>query len=239
MRYAILGDIHSNLAALRAVAAALEAETIDGYLCLGDVVGYGADPKACIDIVRDLGSILIGGNHDWGTAGRISLAYFNGPARAAIEWTQGVLSPADRVWLGGLSLMRRVGDITLAHATLHEPQVFEYIFTPYDAYLSFRHLTTSVAFVGHSHVPVTFYDGNPIRYSTDVRFRLIDRRAIANVGSVGQPRDENPDAAYGVFDTETRVLMLHRAEYDVEQSMARIVDAGLPPILAERLRIGR
>ena len=239
MRYGILGDVHSNLPALEAVIEALEAEKVDAYLCLGDIVGYGAQPKECIDRIRDLGAILVGGNHDWGVAGRLSLAYFNEAAKAAIEWTRTVLPPADLAWLGSLLLIRRVGDVTLAHSTLHEPEHFDYIFTPYDAYLSFRHLTTPTAFVGHSHVPVTFYDGNPIRFTTAEDFELEDRRALVNVGSVGQPRDENPDAAFGVFDTESRRVTLHRVPYDVEATIAAILDAGLPPILGERLRLGR
>ncbi len=239
MRYGIFGDVHSNLPALNAVIAALEAEEVDAYLCLGDIVGYGAEPKACIERIRDLGTILVGGNHDWGVAGRLSLAYFNEAAKAAIEWTQTVLPPADLAWLGSLGLVRRVGDVTLAHSTLHEPEHFDYIFTPYDAYLSFRHLMTTVAFVGHSHVPVTFYDGNPIRFTTAEEIEIGDRRALANVGSVGQPRDENPDAAFGIYDTESRILTLHRVPYDVEHSVAAILDAGLPPILGERLRLGR
>ncbi len=239
MRYGIFGDVHANLAALEAVLGALETHGVDRYVFLGDLVGYGADPKACLDIVRALDPFVVGGNHDWGVGGRLGLAWFNQAARAAIEWTQTVLPVQDQMWLASLPLVRRFDAFTIAHSTLHEPQLFDYLFTAYDAYLSFRHLTTPLAFVGHSHVPVTFFDGNPIRYTTATEVTLDERRVIANVGSVGQPRDENPDAAFGVYDEAEARIVVHRVPYDIEASASKILDAGLPPILAERLRVGR
>ncbi len=240
MRYGIFGDVHSNLQALRAVVEALEAERLDGLLCLGDLVGYGADPGPCLEIVRELDPYLVGGNHDWGVAGRLSLTYFNPVARTAIEWTREAL-PAEAVaWLGSLDVTGMAGEhIVLAHSTVHDPHLFEYLVTPYDAYLSFRHLTTDLAFVGHSHVPATFFDGNPVTPVYETEVDLAGRRAIANVGSVGQPRDGNPNAAFGVYDEETGRLTLHRVAYDVERAAARIRKAGLPEILADRLHLGR
>jgi diadenosine tetraphosphatase ApaH/serine/threonine PP2A family protein phosphatase len=241
MRFGILGDVHANLAALEAVLAALERERVEHWLCLGDLVGYGADPQACIDLVRDLGPHLVGGNHDWAAAGRLSLEYFNGPARAAILWTQEALPKQTLEWLGGLELTRDLPEhnLTLCHSTLHEPEVFDYLLTPYDAYLSFRSLSTRLALVGHSHVPVTFFDGNPITFTVDTEIQVSGRRAIANVGSVGQPRDDDPRAACGVLDTKTGTLRILRVPYDVEATAARIREAGLPEILGERLLLGR
>ncbi|MDJ0975626.1 MAG: metallophosphoesterase family protein [Planctomycetota bacterium] len=240
MRYGVVGDIHSNLQALDAVLDALDGLRVEGYLCLGDLVGYGADPKPVIDRVRGLGPlVMVGGNHDWGVAGRLSLNYFNQQARAAIHWTRSVLDRADVAWLGSLDPYVENGDITLAHGTVHDPDRFDYLQTPYDAYLSFQALKTPTGFVGHSHIPVTFFDGTPVSYSVDERVELGDRRAIVNVGSVGQPRDENPLAAFGVYDTATRVVEIHRVAYDVDQAAQRIVDAGLPTILGDRLHVGR
>lgn len=239
MRYGILGDIHANRQGLEAVLDAMAGARLDVYLCLGDLVGYGADPAPCLDLVRGLAPVLVGGNHDWGAAGRLSLDYFNRPARAAIEWTRKVLPREDLAWLGSLELTQTAGDITLAHSTVHDPQVFDYLFTPYDAYLSFRELKTRIAFVGHSHVPVTFFEGNPVTYSVETRIEFEDARAISNVGSVGQPRDEDPRAAYGIYDDEEDVLEIHRVAYDIDATAARIREAGLPPILGERLRVGR
>jgi diadenosine tetraphosphatase ApaH/serine/threonine PP2A family protein phosphatase len=240
VRYGIFGDVHSNLQALQAVLAALEAERVDRMICLGDLVGYGADPEPCLAIVRELDPYLVGGNHDWGVAGRLSLTYFNPVARAAIEWTRQSLPEETVAWLGSLEITGMAGDdIALAHSTVHDPQLFEYLVTPYDAYLSFRHLTTDLAFVGHSHVPATFFDGNPVTPVYESVVDLAGRRAIANVGSVGQPRDGIPDAAFGVYDEESGRLTIHRVTYDVEAAAARIREVGLPPILADRLHLGR
>lgn len=240
MRYGIFGDVHSNLQALRAVLDALDAQRVDRLICLGDLVGYGADPEPCLDLVRSLGPALVGGNHDWGVAGRLGLNYFNPVARTAIEWTREALPAEDVEWLGSLEITGMAGeDIMLAHSTVHDPHHFEYLVTPYDAYLSFRHLATDLAFVGHSHVPVVFFDGNPVTPTYESEVHLRGRRAIANVGSVGQPRDGNPDASFGVYDDATGNLTVLRVEYDIEAAAARIREAGLPPILAERLHLGR
>lgn len=239
MRYGVLGDIHSNLTALDAVLAALERAGAQRYLCLGDIVGYGADAEACVERVRALAPSLVGGNHDWAVAGRLALDYFNAPARAAIQWTRKVLSRRDVAWLGSLELTLEVDDVTLAHSTVHDPGVFDYMQTPYDAYMSFQRLRTPHAFVGHSHIPITFFDGPVITYSIEPRILLAGQRSISNVGSVGQPRDEDPRAACGILDTDTGMLDVLRVPYDVELIAARIRQAGLPALLADRLRLGR
>lgn len=239
MRYGVLGDIHSNIQALEAVLGRLDELKVEGYLCLGDLVGYGADPKPVLDRIRELDPVLVAGNHDWGVAGRLSLNYFNQQARAAIHWTRGALSAEDVAWLGSLEPYLENEEITLAHGTVHEPDRFDYLQTPYDAYLSFQALRTPTAFVGHSHIPVTFFDGTPVSYSVEERVELEDRRAILNVGSVGQPRDEDPRAAFGLYDSESRVIEIHRVAYDIDSAAQRIMDVGLPVILGDRLHIGR
>jgi diadenosine tetraphosphatase ApaH/serine/threonine PP2A family protein phosphatase len=239
LRYGIFGDVHSNSAALEAVLDTLADAGVERYLCLGDIVGYGADAQACLARVRELAPTIVGGNHDWAVAGRLSLEFFNAPARAAILWTRKVLSRRDIAWLGALELSTTTDGVTLAHSTVHEPGVFDYLQTPYDAYLSFQSLTTPHAFVGHSHIPITFFDGTTITYSVRERIDLSGKRTISNVGSVGQPRDEDARAACGIFDTETKVLEILRVAYDIEVTAARIRAAGLPALLAERLRLGR
>ncbi len=239
MRYGVLGDIHANLPALRAVLEAMSDLKVDTYLCLGDIVGYGADPEPCIDMIRALDPVIVGGNHDWGVSGRLSLTYFNVAARAAIEWTQQALPVVQIEWLASLELTHVAGGVTLAHGTLHDPHLFDYLVTPYDAYLSFRHLTTPLAFVGHSHVPVTFFEGNPITPTYEAEVDVSGRRAVVNVGSVGQPRDGNADASFGVYDDATGHVSVHRVPYDVRTAAARIEEAGLPSILADRLYLGR
>lgn len=239
MRYGIFGDVHANLAALEAVLAALEKAGAQRWLCLGDIVGYGADAAACVARVRELDPVIVGGNHDWAVAGRLDLDWFNAPARAAVLWTRKVLPAADIAWLAGLELLHVHEGITLAHSTVHDPSVFDYLQTPYDAYMSFQRLTTDRAFVGHSHVPITFFDGPVITYSLDSPLGLAGTRSLSNVGSVGQPRDEDPRAACGVYDTATETLELIRVPYDIDATAANIRRAGLPALLAERLRLGR
>lgn len=240
MRYAIISDIHSNLEALDAVLEALKGERIDAYLSTGDVVGYGADPEACVAKMRALDPAIVAGNHDWAVAGRLSLDFFNAYAREAIEWTRGRLGADDTKWLGSLPLVRKTGDVTLVHATLNAPDNFDYLLTAYDAFLSLEVLETPVCFVGHSHVPVTFADNGRVTFSFSSEFDLAAvRKAIVNAGSVGQPRDGNPHASYGIYDDEARRVEVRRVAYDVAGATSKILAAGLPQILAERLWVGK
>lgn len=241
MRYAIFGDIHSNVEAFRAVLEAMAGQPFDALLCTGDLVGYGAAPREVVRLVREVApTVLVGGNHDWATAGRLPLEYFNPYARDAILWTRRVLDRRDIDWLGQHAALTAVGDVTVAHGTIHDPEAFDYLQSAYDAHLSFSQLRTPYAFVGHSHVPVTFRSGAAVTYVIGEEIELLDAaQAVMNVGSVGQPRDEDPRAAFGVFDTSQRKLTIHRVEYDVEAAAARIREAGLPSFLGDRLRIGR
>jgi len=241
VRYGILGDVHGNIDAFDAVLDALDEERVDAVLCTGDIVGYGAAPRECVARVRELAPrVLVAGNHDWAAAGRLGLEYFNQYARDAILWTRAVLPREDLAYLGDRGVLAVDGHVTVAHGTVHDPELFDYLQTPYDAHLSFAHLTTPFAFVGHSHIPVTFLSGPSITYVVGEEIRLDGAaQALVNVGSVGQPRDEDPRASFGVFDDEERVVRIRRVPYDVESAIARIESAGLPRFLGERLRIGR
>jgi diadenosine tetraphosphatase ApaH/serine/threonine PP2A family protein phosphatase len=240
LRYGIIADIHSNLEALDAVLSALEKRRIDAYLSTGDIVGYGADPVACIDKIRELGTRVVGGNHDWAAAGHLSLDYFNAYAREAIYWTQERLSPAHMQYLKDLTLKEVVDDITLVHGTLYEPENFDYLLTSYDAHLCFKLQETKLCLVGHSHVPITFVMDGTVSYLFETELDLSEvSKAIVNPGSVGQPRDDNPKASFAVYDTDTHVISIERVEYDIETATSKILHAGLPEILAERLWVGR
>lgn len=242
MRYAVLGDIHANLEALEAVLDTLSGHEVDAYLMVGDVVGYGADPRACIQILRDLRATVVAGNHDWAAIGKLDTAYFNPYARAAIDWTRDQLSIEDRSFLEDLPLVQRVEDeITLVHATLDQPEVFDYILSYYDAQRSLRSMQTRTCFVGHSHVPVAFLVQNGVLTPSDATaFSLKGaQRALINVGSIGQPRDENPEAAVAVFDSTTLEYTLLRVPYDIDLAGQKILDAGLPRALSDRLLVGQ
>jgi predicted phosphodiesterase len=242
VRYAIFGDIHGNLHALEAVLKAYEQEDIDVYLCTGDLVGYGAHPKECMDLSRQLCAHIVAGNHDFAVCGRLTLEFFNSYAKSAVIWTRNALPPDDLVYLDQLPLMVDVdADVTLSHATIYDAHVFDYIQTQYDAHLSLEELKTTCGFVGHSHIPITFYlrDG-VVSWTMEPTIDLNTcEKALINVGSVGQPRDENPKAAYAIFDTSERKVWIKRVPYDIEAAIAAIEKNGLPKILGERLRLGK
>ena len=240
MRTAIFADIHGNGPAFDAVLADIEQIGVDRSICLGDIVGYGADAKACLDRVRAMNIVVVAGNHDWAVCDRLDASWFNPYALAAIEWTRSQLSDDDIAWLAALEPAQVVGDLTVAHATVHDPSRFDYMTNSYDAYESFQVMSTDIGFVGHSHVPIAFFfDGTTVTYSRETSIAIDDRRMIANPGSVGQPRDEDPRAAYAVFDDQTKSVEIRRVAYDVDAAAQRILDAGLPSILAERLFVGR
>lgn len=243
MKYAILGDIHANLCALQAVLAAIEGDGVDRILSVGDVVGYGAAPRQAIQILRELDVTVVKGNHDAACVGEIDPAYFNPYARAAVDWTVTQLEPGDLAWLKALPLVAEFEHCLVAHGTLSQPERFDYIQSVADAEPSLEELTRPVCFVGHTHVPVSIMRlvDDPTRtcYTMDPVLDLAEvRGAIVNVGSVGQPRDEDPRAAYGLFDTEEGCVTIRRVEYDIEREAERIRAAGLPGMLAERLFLG-
>mgnify|MGYP001467594124 CR=1 FL=1 len=241
VRYAILGDIHSNLEALEAVLSALESERIDHYVCVGDVVGYGADPKACLDRTREICDVVVAGNHDLAVAGTLSMEFFNEYAKAAILWTREQLGEDDVAWLRDLPLQADVDRNTmLVHSTVHDPAAFDYLLTSYDAHLSMRVLKKPLCFVGHSHIPITFMErgGLGFTFADTIDLTRVEK-VIVNPGSVGQPRDENPHAAYGIYDTVKRRVTLHRTPYDIATASRKIEAAGLPRPLADRLHVGK
>lgn len=242
MRYGVFGDIHGNLHALRAVLKAYESEGIDTYLCTGDLVGYGAYPKECIDITRDLCAHVVAGNHDFAVCGRLTLEFFNSYAKSAVLWTRQALDEKDLAYLRALPLMMQVDDdVTLAHATVYDAHTFDYIQTQYDAHLSLQELGTPCGFVGHSHIPITFALKNEVVSWTMEPTIELDtcEKVLVNVGSVGQPRDENPMAAYAILDTEERKIWIKRVAYDIDAAVAAIAANNLPDILGERLRLGK
>ncbi len=240
MLYAILGDIHANYEALEAALQACEKLNVDRHYCVGDIVGYGADPSLCLQTLRELGCHSVAGNHDRAVTGKLDTAYFNAFAREAVDWTRKQLVQEQLDYLDSLELVIENPDITITHAGLHNPEAFDYIQTSYDAFRSFQVMKTLVCFIGHSHVPVTFLRGERIFISTESQIQANEHdQCLINVGSVGQPRDDNPKAAFGTFDTDSKLFQLYRIDYDIEKASRKILDAGLPTILAERLKLGR
>jgi diadenosine tetraphosphatase ApaH/serine/threonine PP2A family protein phosphatase len=240
VRYAILGDVHGNLQALEAVLERVDEDSVDCILCVGDLVGYGADPGECIRIIQERATVVVAGNHDCGAVGRMELTYFNVDACDAIRWTMDQISEEQYDYLEELALTAEVNGLLLVHSTPHFPEEFAYIQTLYDASLAFQKLKTEAAFVGHSHVPAVLIDTDPIQCFMCEECQLpFDHRLIVNVGSVGQPRDLDPRASYAVFDADERKLFMRRVEYDIEVAADAILEAGLPETNANRLFWGR
>jgi diadenosine tetraphosphatase ApaH/serine/threonine PP2A family protein phosphatase len=243
MKYGILGDIHGNLTALETAIAYLEGQEVDIFLSMGDVVGYGAAPAACIQKLREINAVVVRGNHDAAAAGQIDLRYFNQYAREAIRWTQSVLSEEDIHWLSELPYKVDLDDCSAAHGTYYRPELFDYIKSTSDADPSLDILVRPVCFVGHTHIPIALLrlDDDPHRtaFTCEDLVELAGvHKALINVGSVGQPRDDDPRSACALFDTETDTVLIKRLQYDVELESARIRRAGLPVVLASRLFMG-
>ena len=242
MRYGIFSDVHANLEALEAVIQAFQNEFIDQSLCVGDVVGYAANPRECIEKVRALAMITVAGNHDWASTDLFSLDYFNPQAAKAIVWTKEKLDDPSRYFLESLKPIYKNADLTLAHGTLDNPADFHYLTDSYSVRQTFALLETPIGFVGHTHIPGVFVEdeGKHIYYCRDDAVHIEEKnRYIINVGSVGQPRDGNSAAIYCIYDTDQKIAWIKRVNYDFEITRNKIINAGLPRFLAERLVIGK
>jgi diadenosine tetraphosphatase ApaH/serine/threonine PP2A family protein phosphatase len=226
MKIAIISDIHANIDALEAMLKRLEAVSIDKLVCLGDIVGYGASPEECVTVIRERCDLCVLGNHDAALAQTIQLQYFNAYARSAIEWSRKVMSDENMDYLRSLPMSIIIEDVLLVHATPKDPAAWNYVHTADDAVPNFDAMSPStVCFVGHSHIPV--------RFDNEDKSRM-----IINVGSIGQPRDRDPRASCGLYDTETRDFQWIREPYDTQKAAQRIREAKLPEFLASRLFIG-
>lgn len=242
MRYAILSDIHGNLEAFRAVLDALSDERIDQFLSLGDVVGYGADPKNCLKLLRSLKpKALIAGNHEWGILELKPEENFNELAYSAVLWTRKVLGDEELAYIKRFELVHSSENMALVHGSLNMPEEFYYIFDNEDAEATISQMKSGVCFVGHTHVPGIFASNhNKIESMESSEIRLdSERRYIVNAGSIGQPRDGDPRASYAIYDDETSIMQIKRVEYDIKKAQDKILRAGLPARLAYRLAEGR
>ena len=242
MRILIISDIHANLVALEAVLA--DAGPFDAAWCLGDLVGYGPNPNECVARVRALpGLICLLGNHDQAVRGDIDLRVFNGDARAAIGWTQAAITPTSMEYLRTLAPETIWRDFTLVHASPRQP-VWEYILDADIAFHNFPYITTPYCLVGHTHQPVIFQevapDGDVLAEEPnyDGPRPLARQKLIINPGIVGQPRDNNPKAAYALLDLEDEIWHYRRVAYDIAATQDRLRKAGLPERLAARLGYG-
>jgi len=232
MRIAVVSDIHSNLAALECVFSFLDSKKIDEIFCLGDLVGYGPSPNECIEMINSNCAVVVAGNHDWGATKKIPLKNFNSMGKTSLQWTQKQIDDKNRKYLQNLPLKIVRHDITFAHASPVKPENWTYIFSNEDVKEVFKGFTTSICFIGHTHIATVINEdltGRKLQQNT---------RSLINVGSVGQPRDGNPKTSFGIFDLESWSYEVVRLEYDIQKTVAAIKKAGLLPILGKRLVSG-
>ena len=236
MKAAIISDIHANLEALKAVLKSIEQYDVDAVYCLGDTVGYGPNPNECIELVREKCLYVLLGNHDHAAIDKTKLEYFNPYARAAVFWTREHLTPKNKEYLASLPYTHQNDEMLMVHASPSNPAHWYYIQKPYEAQIEMQSFSQSLCFIGHSHMPVIFSESDVFRgpfYNFEA-----GKKYIVNVGSVGQPRDGNHKACYALYDLRAKSLSYIRLEYEVQQTYSKILKAGLPPFLAERLLKG-
>jgi predicted phosphodiesterase len=240
MRIALFGDIHANLEALEAVLADAAQQGVTDYVCLGDVVGYNADPAACLERVKAMGCPTVKGNHDEDASGTHSLDAMNPVAAAALQWTREQLSEEQRQWLRRLRMVRQIEDFTVVHSTLDQPANWNYVTNRFDAMANFSYQFTQVCFHGHTHVPRVYMKSDKVQEVPAEQVQIEEgAKYFINAGSVGQPRDGDWRAAYVIYDLETRQVTFRRVEYDIATTQKKILDAGLPEMLAHRIAEGR
>ena len=241
MLYAIFSDIHSNLQAYEACINDFKNEKVDKYYCVGDIVGYGANPIECINLTKELNCPIVCGNHDLAATGKITNDNFNSSAKEAVIWTQGELQNSDKDYLNSLPFVYNEGEFTLVHSSLYLPEEFGYVTNSDDAGLCMKQQKTKLCFIGHSHIPGIFEKtkDNQVKVTPETKIQIKENtQYLVNVGSIGQPRDGDWKACYCLYDDAKDILHFKRLKYDVNAASKAIVDVGLPKHLSERLKHG-
>jgi predicted phosphodiesterase len=242
MRLALISDIHGNLEALTAVLEDVEKQSVDKIHCLGDVVGYGSDPVACLKLVIQNCDIRLMGNHEYVVLGLESMEFYTYVAQTAAEWTRKQLSDYEFSLISDFEMERTVDDLHLVHASPFKPEQWHYILSPEEAALAFEHLKENICFHGHSHIPLVFSEVPDSQPRQKIGHSFIpspENRYLINIGSVGQPRDNDPRACYVTFDAVEREVTYHRVEYDIKSAQKKMAQAQLPEMLISRLSSGR
>ncbi len=242
MRTAFISDIHGNLDALKVVLDDIATQEVDQIVCLGDIVGYGPEPNECAAKVKEVCVHVVAGNHDYAALERMDTLGFNEYARAAADWTTKALSQESRDYLNSLPLAAAEGQMRFVHASPLDPERWTYVLSFEEAIRQFDSYEERLCFIGHSHLPVVIENDNgeirAYQYPEDTFTLDGSRRYMVNVGSVGQPRDRDPRAGYIWYDDAMDAVFLRRLEYPVEVVQKKILDAGLPSFLAQRLAAG-
>lgn len=240
MRYLIVADIHSNLEAFTAVLRSAKGEgEITEIWCLGDIIGYGPDPRGCLQLLREHPHICVAGNHDLAAIGKIDTSDFNVAAALATNWTSQHLSNEDIQYIESLPLKKEVGNFTLVHGSPRGP-IWEYVLSPVEALASLPYIFTDYCLFGHSHVPDLFqFEGNDCyQIQLPSTLRPDKNRFMLNPGGVGQPRDRDPRASFVIYDSVSNSIRHYRVKYDISATQEKMTRLGLPQSLANRLSYG-
>ena len=242
MKYGIISDIHSNLEALNIVLSNLK--DIDKLICLGDIVGYGPNPNECVEVIKNLSIPTVAGNHDKAVIGELSIEWFNRDAADAVRWTQIEISGKNLEYLKSLPIHLDFENFEIVHGSLREP-VEEYITSIFEAMPTFEKMKKPLLFVGHTHVPIAIvmkkdgdFDGWMLEDNQNIRTPEWEK-VLINPGGVGQPRDGDSRASFGIYDSDKKEFTLHRIEYNIEKVQEKMRVAGLPSWLIERFAFGR
>jgi predicted phosphodiesterase len=242
MRVAVISDVHSNLEALQAVEKSLEDLGVEEVHFAGDIVGYGPDPNTCARWIMENTEMAVMGNHDCAALGLMDIESFNLNAREAIKWNSEQMEDWATEFLQTLPMTQENNEVTLVHANPRDPESWNYIFTLWDAEMNFPHFNSTFCFVGHSHQPVAVgmdADGTVNVVPGDSFPIEAGSRYLVNVGSVGQPRDGNPAACFGLLDSDREEFSFVRVPYEYKVTQEKMIRAGLPRPLVERLAEGR
>ena len=240
MKFAIFGDIHANLEALETVLADAADQGADQHACIGDIVGYNANPNECIARVQSLECAVVKGNHDEEASLDTEIIGLNPLAQAALEWTRDHLTEDNKQWLRELRMVKQVRDFTIVHATLDSPTHWHYVMNKFDAMASFSYQYTQLCFFGHTHTPRIYMKGQSVTVEDTERVHIAPNcKYFINVGSVGQPRDGDPRASYALYDHDNQTVQIRRLSYGIEETQRKIIDGGLPEPLAARLDFGK
>jgi predicted phosphodiesterase len=244
MRFAFISDIHANLEALEAVLEDIAGQNIDEIICLGDIVGYGANPNECCELIKAKCPVTLIGNHDAAAVDQLSTQHFNIHAKIAIEWTSQNLKKDSFNFLSSLPFKATKPSMTLVHATPYEPNMWYYITSLEEAAFNYQFFDTPLCLVGHTHIPIIIVldKDKELYVHQDTLIKLDDledSRFLINVGSVGQPRDRNPKSCYGIFDDVQREFSYRRVSYNIEKTQAKMKKIKMPEFLISRLEDGR
>ncbi|MBI5475374.1 MAG: metallophosphoesterase family protein [Ignavibacteriales bacterium] len=233
MRIAIISDIHSNFEALKKTFEIIDTENVDKIICLGDIIGYGANPNECMDLIRNRTKEIIMGNHEYVILNPAELSHFTTNARIAALWTSNILSKENKIFIESLQRYQKLDNLLFVHSSPYEMEEWHYLISSTDREMNYKHFDENICFFGHTHFPGIYNEHN------DDRKIDKERKFLINVGSVGQPRDHNPQLSFGIFDIETWSYENIRSEYDYNSASEKIKNAGLPTHLAERILIGK